>query len=111
MSTEKRIKILTGSEVLEFDSTPIFTANDPRFFFALDDRETRGIELKNCHGLRHAYAQTRYKELTGLEAPINGGPSKKQMNFLQKNKAQLARKIISNELGHSRIAITKVYLG
>ena len=77
----------------------------------LYDRETRGIELKNCHGLRHAYAQTRYKELTGLEAPINGGPSKKQMNFPQKNKDQLARKIISNELGHSRIAITKIYLG
>ena len=75
------------------------------------DRETKAIGLKNLHGLRHAYAQTRYKELTGLEAPINGGPSKKQMNFLQKNKAQLARKIISNELGHSRIAVTKVYLG
>jgi hypothetical protein len=28
----------------------------------LYDRETRGIELKNCHGLRHVYAQTRYKE-------------------------------------------------
>ena len=85
MTTEKRIKILAGSEVLEFYSTPIFTANDQRFFFALDDRETRGIELKNCHGLRHAYAQTRYKELTGLEAPINGGPAKKQRSTRQKN--------------------------
>jgi hypothetical protein len=45
------------------------------------DRETKAIGLKNLHGLRHAYAQTRYKELTGLEAPINGGLKKKQMNF------------------------------
>ncbi len=39
MTTEKRIKILTESEVQEFYSAPPFTANDQRFFFAFDDRE------------------------------------------------------------------------
>ena len=39
--------------------------------------ETRAIELKNCHGFRHVYAQTRYKELTRLKSPINGGLQKK----------------------------------
>ena len=39
MTTEKRIKILAESEVQEFYSPPTFTANDQRFFFALDDRE------------------------------------------------------------------------
>jgi len=77
----------------------------------LYDRETRAIELKNCHGFRHAYAQTRYKELTGLEPPINGGPLKKDMSYSQQQKDRLARKTISSELGHSRVAIAKVYLG
>jgi hypothetical protein len=39
MATEKRIKIITESEVQEFYSPPLFTTNDQRFFFALDDRE------------------------------------------------------------------------
>jgi len=39
MTTEKRIKILTESEVQEFYSPPVLTANDQRFFFALDERE------------------------------------------------------------------------
>jgi TnpA family transposase len=39
MTTEKRIKILTESEVQEFYSPPLLTANDQRFFFALNERE------------------------------------------------------------------------
>lgn len=39
MTTEKRIKILTESEVEEFYSPPPLTINDQRFFFALDERE------------------------------------------------------------------------
>jgi hypothetical protein len=39
MATEKRIKIITESEAQELYSPPPFTANDQRFFFALDDRE------------------------------------------------------------------------
>lgn len=39
MTTQKRIKILTKSEVQEFYSPPRLTANDQRFFFALDERE------------------------------------------------------------------------
>ena len=39
MTIEKRIKILTKSEVQEFYRPPTFTVNDQRFFFALDDRE------------------------------------------------------------------------
>lgn len=39
MTTEKRIKIITESEVQELYSPPPFIVNDQRFFFALDDRE------------------------------------------------------------------------
>ncbi|GAB3112559.1 hypothetical protein GCM10027217_41860 [Pseudomaricurvus hydrocarbonicus] len=31
--------------------------------------------LSKLHGLRHAYAQERYRELTGWNAPANGGPA------------------------------------
>jgi TnpA family transposase len=39
MAIEKRIKILSEVEVLEFYGPPIFTANDQRFFFTLNDKE------------------------------------------------------------------------
>ncbi len=39
MTTEKRLKLLTESEVQEFYSPPLLMANDQRFFFALNERE------------------------------------------------------------------------
>jgi hypothetical protein len=71
----------------------------------------RASGLKNLHGLRHAYVQNKYKELTGLEPPINSGPTKKQMNVAQKNKDQLARKVMSNKLACSRVPVMKICLG
>lgn len=74
--------------------------------------------LKNLHGLRHAYAQRRYEELThqltkghGWKSPIQGGPQKLSLNSFEKHIDKRARLMISQELGHSRIAITKSYLG
>jgi hypothetical protein len=75
------------------------------------DRETHKAGLKNLHGLRHAYAQKRYKELTGWEVPINGGPASKELTPEQKAKDYQARIIISETLGHSREAIVKNYCG
>ena len=79
---------------------------------------TRSHNLKNLHGLRHAYAQKRYEEITNLEtngngwkSPINEGLLKKDMTFEQKKIDLFARQIISQELGHSRIAIVKNYIG
>ena len=75
------------------------------------NRETRAVGYKNLHGLRHAYAQTRYKELTGLECPINGGKTSKAFSKEEKQADRIARQIISRNLGHSRVAIIKVYCG
>jgi hypothetical protein len=77
----------------------------------LYDRETHKAGLKNLHGLRHAYTQRRYKELTGWEAPINGGPTSKQLTPDQKETDYRARMILTEELGHSREQITVSYLG
>ena len=78
---------------------------------SLYNNEVRNIGYKNLHGLRHAYAQARYHELTGWRSPIAGGKKRTELNTHEKKIDCHARKIISNELGHSRIAITKVYLG
>ena len=63
------------------------------------------------HGLRHAYAQERYRELTGWECPVRGGPGRKSMSPAKRKIDFEARMTISSELGHGREEITVVYLG
>jgi len=75
------------------------------------ENATTRAGLSKLHGLRHQYAQTRYRELTGWECPANGGPKGKQMTAQQKERDLAARLKISRELGHNREAITAVYLG
>ena len=70
--------------------------------------EQAGID--RVHGLRHAYAQTRYLELTGWAAPAAGGPRSRQLSPQQKEIDRSARLTISQELGHEREQITAVYL-
>lgn len=80
---------------------------------------TQEMGLSKCHGLRHAYAQRRYLEITkhydkvgnGLLCPIQGGKTYKELNDLEKTWDKIARERISQELGHSRLSITKIYCG
>ncbi len=80
--------------------------------------QTKHMGLSKCHGLRHAYAQRRYHELTrqldpqniGWLCPIAGGRSSQSLNANERAIDRQAREIISRELGHSRLAITRIYL-
>lgn len=72
---------------------------------------TKSIGLSKLHGLRHHYAQERYKELTNFESPARGGKTSKELSRHEKQIDQEARFIISQELGHEREEITAVYLG
>ncbi|GAB3112525.1 integrase [Aestuariicella hydrocarbonica] len=74
------------------------------------ERQTSMAGLSKLHGLRHAYAQERYRELTGWNAPANGGPAAVHMDAEQKEKDHQARLTISRELGHSREQISVIYL-
>lgn len=65
--------------------------------------------LSKMHGLRHAYAQSRYEELTGWKCPAAGGPGKKSLTPQQRELDQSARLTISQELGHERIQIIAAY--
>lgn len=75
------------------------------------DKQVNRAGLRNLHGLRHAYAQQRYKELTGWESPINGGSKSHHLTPQQKSIDYQARMILTEELGHSREQITVNYLG
>ena len=67
--------------------------------------------LSKLHGLRHAYAQQRYEELTGWPRPAAGGPTRSTLTVGQKTNDTEARLTISHELGHEREAVTAIYLG
>lgn len=75
------------------------------------ERQLRNEGLSKLHGLRHGYAQQRYKELTGWKSPAAGGPATKSFTKEQRALDLKARAVISRELGHNREAITVVYLG
>lgn len=67
--------------------------------------------LSRMHGLRHAYAQSRYQELTGRAAPAVGGTASSELTPEQRDQDRKARLVISRELGHEREQITAIYLG
>ncbi|MCU7893059.1 MAG: integrase [Candidatus Thiodiazotropha sp. (ex Ustalcina ferruginea)] len=67
--------------------------------------------LSRMHGLRHAYAQNRYEELTGCKSPAVGGPETKALTPEQREVDRQARLTISKELGHERVAVAAAYLG
>lgn len=69
------------------------------------------VEIHKVHGLRHHYAQERYRELTGWECPANGGPKSKELTADKKLIDRVARTTITQELGHGRLQVVGVYIG
>lgn len=72
---------------------------------------TSKVGLDKMHGLRHAFAQNRYFELTGRLAPAVDGKTSKEITKEEKLLDKQARLIISAELGHEREQVTAIYLG
>lgn len=81
--------------------------------------QTKLMGVCKLHGLRHAYAQRRYKELTqlndpngkGFVCPMDGGKPYKAMTVEEKLIDRCVRLKISRELGHSRVSIVRIYIG
>ena len=73
------------------------------------EKVTSALGVGQTHGLRHGYAQDRYFELMGFQCPSVGGV--RELTAEEKEKDAVIRLQISEELGHSRINITSVYLG
>lgn len=72
---------------------------------------TRKAGICATHGLRHRWVQERYRELTKLEAPINGGLKRSEMSPGERALTDAVKLHISQELGHERLDIIKSYLG
>lgn len=75
------------------------------------EQETASAGTGHTHGLRHAYAQRRYEELTGRKPPVHGGLSRRTMRREERRRDDKIRQQISEELGHSRVSVTSIYLG
>lgn len=75
------------------------------------NKQIQRAGIRKAHGLRHAYAQERYKEISGNTAPVAGGLKKSQLNKENQISSDAARMQVSEMLGHSRRSITSVYLG
>lgn len=60
-----------------------------------------------AHGLRHEFANERYQELTGEPSPLQGGNSA----TFTSEQGKRYRRLIAEELGHSRISVTTAYYG
>lgn len=58
-----------------------------------------------AHGLRHQYANQEYKNISGEDAPVNGGLQ------IDRETEMTARKAVTERLGHSRTQITTAYTG
>lgn len=81
-----------------------------------------GLCIRTCgaslHGLRHTYAQARYKELTNLSAPCLHPSSLHYREAAYQEHGESWRKmhdqavnILAYELGHNRGEVTASYLG
>ena len=74
------------------------------------ESQTREAGLYRMHG-RHRSALTRYKEITGWNAPAAGGPPRRMLTGTRRQIDTAARKAIARELGHDRSSILGVYIG
>lgn len=74
------------------------------------EAQTHSQGIGRTHGLRHGYAQRRYKEIMGFTCPAVGGGTRR-LTDKERARDHYARLLISNELGHNRIEITSVYIG
>ena len=74
-------------------------------------RQIMNAGLSKMHGLRHAYAQERYFELTGWKCPVAGGPKSHILSSNDQRIDKQARLTISRELGHVREQIVAIYIG
>ena len=115
----REVPILTNEQRMLLDQAKMFTAGGsliPRTARYIDQRnrfkaQCQRAGIRNVHGLRHQYAQSRYQTLTGWACPAQGGPSAKSLSPERRAIDRSARQTISNELGHARIAVVNVYCG
>ena len=110
MRTAEQRDVLDRAHRLAGGGSLIPSARNYRQQLRVYERHTANAGLSKLHGLRHRYAQVRYEELTGWNAPAAGGPPARTLDAVQRALDRQARLTISRELGHEREEISSVYL-
>ncbi|MGA0565571.1 phage integrase N-terminal domain-containing protein [Ancylobacter sp. VNQ12] len=75
------------------------------------ENATLAAGITNMHKHRHWYACWRYRTLSGVQAPAEGGPTHDQVTPAERARLDAVRLQVSQELGHNRIDVTDAYLG
>jgi len=109
--TDEQRSVLDRVRRLAGNGSLIPSSRNYRQQLRIYERHTANAGLSKMHGLRHAYAQARYQELTGWPAPAAGGPTVKALTPEQRIIDKRVRLTISQELGHERIQVVGIYLG
>jgi site-specific recombinase XerC len=109
--TDEQRTVLDRAHRLAGKGSLIPGAKNYRQQLRVYEAQTSRAGLSKMHGLRHAYAQNRYEELTGWRPPAAGGPTVRALTPEQRQIDQQARLTISLELGHERPQIVAVYCG
>ena len=115
----RKIKIIYPSQWQAIKQVKAFVGKSQRALIPDDkqyvqqenlyDNQLKCAGIYHAHGLRHAYSQKRYEDLTGFPCPAKGGPLKSEMTNEQLKLDEGARKKISSELGHRRISVLRIY--
>ncbi len=77
--TEQQRKVLNRAHRLAGRGSLIPSNRNYAQQMRVYEGNTRRAGLHHMHGLRHAYAQNRYEELTGWSCPAAGGPVAKDL--------------------------------
>ncbi len=109
--TEAQRLVLNRARELAGNGSLIPSSRNYRQQLRIYERHTANAGLSRMHGLRHAYAQQRYQELTGWPAPAAGGPKVQTLTPEQKRIDHESRLTISQELGHVRTEVLSIYCG
>lgn len=95
------------------DENRALIPNDKSYYRQMKkyENELARVGISKAHGLRHAYAQRLYKDLTGWDCSAKGGRLKSALNEGQRIVDAMARETISEVLGHERLEVVAIYLG
>ena len=103
------------NEVKEFQKrTPrgtLITGADQKGAFDHYKRGMGAAGFTKGHGLRHQYAQSRYRDLTGRPCEKAGGLPSFRLSVADKVEDERARELLARELGHGRIEVVAQYIG
>jgi integrase len=73
--------------------------------------QVKSAGIDKGHGIRHAYAQRLYQDITGFACSVKGGPTRQERTCEKKRLDKMARHFISEALGHSRVDVVAIYCG